>query len=65
MADETNPRSLAFQLTTLAVHVANLPRQQIGSAPLPEADQIKAAQRVVLEPSRRPYCRVEEIQGEQ
>ncbi len=32
LADETNPRSLAFQVCALADHVANLPRETGGAS---------------------------------
>jgi uncharacterized circularly permuted ATP-grasp superfamily protein/uncharacterized alpha-E superfamily protein len=35
LADETNPRSLAFQLVALATHVENLPRNAANTRPTP------------------------------
>ena len=43
-ADETNPRSMAFQLSSLAAHVTNLPRQPSAGFPSAEVEQIQTVQ---------------------
>lgn len=41
LADETNPRSLAFQLQTLAGHAPLLPAQTVGATKTPETELIE------------------------
>ncbi len=48
LADETNPRSLAFQISALADHAANLPRENAGNGAGRPAARI-AELRAVLE----------------
>jgi len=47
LADETNPRSLAFQLSALADHVDHLPRDRAHAALSPEQHILLAARTVV------------------
>ncbi len=52
LVDESNPKSLAFQLDQLSVHVANMPRQSDGHDENPEAptarEMLSAVRRVDL-----------------
>ena len=47
LADETNPRSLAFQLNALADHVAHLPREEGETGPGREAQKVARVQQLL------------------
>jgi uncharacterized alpha-E superfamily protein len=47
VADESNPRSLAFQLAALAEHAANLPHDAAGNGESREAAQIAALRKFI------------------
>ncbi len=61
LADETNPRSLAFQIAALKDHVANLPREAAG-APARESQQAQTLAALV-EKADFPHLAAEQLKG--
>ena len=49
LADESNPRSLAFQIATLAEHTARLPHEVAGNGESREAGQITALRQLIAQ----------------
>jgi uncharacterized alpha-E superfamily protein len=49
LADETNPRSLRFQVNALLEHISNLPHQQEGAQASREMQQITAVEALLVQ----------------